>query len=137
MATSTQTDAEFWRGVLTAGTFTAIPRWSGDRVPGTAEYRTAVPDDLLASLRRWTDEAGLPLSSVLLAAHAKVLAALSGEQAVATLRPHAGRHAAAVPAVDRVRLLACADRGHRPGAGGTAGAPGLPRRRVQARAGSG
>ncbi len=39
MATSTQTDAEFWRGVLTAGTFTAIPRWSGDRVPGTAEYR--------------------------------------------------------------------------------------------------
>ncbi|WP_328859769.1 non-ribosomal peptide synthetase [Streptomyces sp. NBC_00306] len=84
MATSTQTDAEFWRGVLTAGTFTAIPRWSGDRVPGTAEYTAAVPDELLASLRRWADEADLPLSSVLLAAHAKVLAALSGEQAVAT-----------------------------------------------------
>ncbi|MER7660170.1 amino acid adenylation domain-containing protein [Streptomyces sp. NPDC096193] len=84
MATSTQTDADFWRGVLTAGTFTAIPRWTGERVPGTAEYRTAVPEDLLTSLRRWADEADLPLSSVLLAAHAKVLSALSGEQEVAT-----------------------------------------------------
>ena len=43
-------------------------------------------------LRRMADELGVPLSSVLLAAHAKVLAALSGEREVAT--GYVGRRAA-------------------------------------------
>ena len=38
----------------------------------------------MAALRRLADELALPLGSVLLAAHAKVLAALSGEREVAT-----------------------------------------------------
>ena len=80
----TEADREFWRGVLGAGGFTAIPRWSLDPATGTAEHEAKIPDDLIAALRRLADELDVPLSSVLLAAHAKVLAALSGEREVAT-----------------------------------------------------
>ena len=46
---------------------------------GVAEHEATIPDDLVAALRRRADELAVPLGSVLLAAHAKVLAALSGE----------------------------------------------------------
>lgn len=75
---------EFWRGVLVAGGFSAIPRWTRDPVPGVVEHEATIPDDLVAALGRLADELAVPLRSVLLAAHAKVLAALSGEREVAT-----------------------------------------------------
>ncbi len=75
---------EFWRGVLVAGGFSAIPRWTRDPVTGVGEHEATIPDDLVAALRRLADEVAVPLRSVLLAAHAKVLAALSGEREVAT-----------------------------------------------------
>ena len=77
-------DREFWRGVLLTGGFTAIPRWSVDPATGTAEHEAKIPDDLIATLRRLAAELEITASSVLLAAHAKVLAALSGERDVAT-----------------------------------------------------
>ncbi|MDQ1035475.1 amino acid adenylation domain-containing protein [Streptomyces sp. V3I8] len=49
-----------------------IPRWAPDPVPGTAEYEVPLPDGLRTE------------PSALLAAHAKVLAALSGEREVVT-----------------------------------------------------
>src|SRR5213076_599719 len=73
---------EFWRGVLLAGGFTALPRWTLEPVPGVGEHEATVPDELVASLRRLANELAVPLSSVLLAAHAKVLGALSGESEV-------------------------------------------------------
>ena len=79
MAASTDTDREFWRGVLMDGGFTAIPRWTRDPVPGVARHEATIPGDLVAALRRRSAELGVPLGSVLLAAHAKVLATLSGE----------------------------------------------------------
>ena len=75
---------DFWHGVLLQCGFTAIPRWSRDPAPGVGEQRAPVPADLTISLRRLADEFAVPLSSVLLAAHAKVLAALSGEHEVTT-----------------------------------------------------
>ena len=75
---------EFWRAVLLAGGATAIPRWTLDPAPGVAEHVTTLDDDLAAVVRRLADELELPLRSVALAAHAKVLAALSGEQDVVT-----------------------------------------------------
>ena len=78
--------------MLAAGGATAVPRWTLDPVPGVGEHEVAVPDDLAAALRRLADELGVPLSSVLLAAHAKVLAALSGERDVVDrLRRRGGR----------------------------------------------
>ena len=75
---------EYWRGVLVAGGFTAIPRWTREPVAGVGEHEARISDDLGAALRRLADELAVPISSVLLTAHAKVLAALSGERAVST-----------------------------------------------------
>ncbi len=106
----TETDRDYWCGVLSEGGSTAIPRWSVDPAPGlipepvegrdlrtstcavpslskgsaqVAMYDAAIPEDLVAASRRRADELNVPFSSMLLAAHAKVLAALSGERNVA------------------------------------------------------
>ena len=83
-AATSEAGREFWRGLLTAGGSTAIPRWSLRPVAGVAGHEAAIPNDLAAALRRRADELAVPLGSVLLAAHAKVLAALSGEPEVVT-----------------------------------------------------
>jgi non-ribosomal peptide synthetase component F len=75
---------EFWRGVLLAGGFTPIPRWTLEPVPGVAAHEAMIPGDLVAGLRERGAELGVPLSSMLLAAHARVLATLSGEAEVVT-----------------------------------------------------
>src|SRR5947207_12063955 len=82
--TTPESGREFWRGVLLAGGFTALPRWTLEPVPGVGEHERRIPDELVAALRRLADELAVPLSSVLLTAHAKVLAALSGEREVST-----------------------------------------------------
>ena len=84
MGLPAETGREFWRGVLVAGGFTAIPRWTLEPATGVAEHEATIRDDLVAALRRLVDELAVPLSSVLLAAHAKVLAMLSGEREVVT-----------------------------------------------------
>ncbi|MER5177304.1 amino acid adenylation domain-containing protein [Streptomyces sp. NPDC002896] len=84
MATRVDADREFWRGVLVAGGSTTIPRWTLHPVPGVGEYEATVPDDVAGAVRRLADDLTVPLDSVLLAAHAKVLAALSGEHEVTT-----------------------------------------------------
>ncbi|MFF3325060.1 amino acid adenylation domain-containing protein [Streptomyces sp. NPDC002889] len=84
MGVHVEADREFWRGVLVAGGFTAIPRWTPDPVQGLAEHEATVPDGVVEALRRLAEELEMPLDPVLLAAHAKVLAVLSGEREVAT-----------------------------------------------------
>ncbi|MFI9722773.1 amino acid adenylation domain-containing protein [Streptomyces sp. NPDC052396] len=61
---------EFWRRVLLEGGFTTVPRWTRTPVPGTAEHRSPLPPG------------PTPGGTQLLAAHAKVLAALTGESEV-------------------------------------------------------
>ncbi|MFJ3662969.1 amino acid adenylation domain-containing protein [Streptomyces sp. NPDC090119] len=80
MGTRVQADREFWSGVLTAGGFTAVPRWAEVPVAGTAEHEVPVPGSVGESVRRL----GVPADALLLAAHAKVLSVLSGEQDVVT-----------------------------------------------------
>src|SRR5437667_4840580 len=82
--TTAERGREFWRGVLLAGGFAALPRWTVEPVAGVGEHEARIPDELVAALRRLADELAVPLSSVLLTAHAKVLGALSGEREVAT-----------------------------------------------------
>ncbi|HET9258438.1 MAG TPA: AMP-binding protein, partial [Pseudonocardiaceae bacterium] len=69
---------------LAGGGFTVIPRWTLNPVAGIAEHEAAIPGDLAAAARQLAAELAMPLRSMLLAAHAKVLAALSGEHEVAT-----------------------------------------------------
>src|SRR3984957_18397781 len=82
--TTSDPDREFWRGVLLAGGSTPIPRWPLTPVAGVGQHAGTIPEDLAAALRQLADEIGVPLSSVLLAVHVKVLAALSGERDVTT-----------------------------------------------------
>jgi amino acid adenylation domain-containing protein len=63
---------------------TPLPRWTLDPVPGVAEHEAAIPGELVEALHQAGDDVVVPFSSVLLAAHAKVLAALSGDSDVAT-----------------------------------------------------
>ncbi|MGW0843686.1 non-ribosomal peptide synthetase [Streptomyces sp. NPDC002787] len=66
---------KYWHEVLTAGGRTVIPRWSTDPVKGVAAYEVDLPEGLLATVDG---------TASLLAAHAKVLATLSGESEVTT-----------------------------------------------------
>ncbi len=85
MALNASTSREFWHGVLAAGSgFTPLPRWTRVPVAGVAAYETPVPAGQATALRRLAEDLAVPLDCVLLTAHAKVLAALSGEQEVTT-----------------------------------------------------
>ena len=84
MGTHVEADREFWSGVLTAGGFTAVPRWVQKPTAGMAAHEAVVPDSVLTAARKLATESKMPLSAVLLAAHAKALSALSGEQDVVT-----------------------------------------------------
>jgi AMP-binding enzyme len=64
--------------------FTVVPRWTLKPVQGISEHEVRIPDELMAASRRLANDLAVPLSSVLLAAHAKVLGALSGEHEVCT-----------------------------------------------------
>ncbi|EHR62038.1 non-ribosomal peptide synthetase [Saccharomonospora cyanea] len=84
MRMSTVSDREYWRTVCETGGRTAVPRWTLDPVAGVAVHEEAVSDDLVTALDRLAGELGVPLRPVLLAAHARVLAALSGDRDVVT-----------------------------------------------------
>ncbi|MFF3501712.1 amino acid adenylation domain-containing protein [Streptomyces sp. NPDC003247] len=84
MATRAVADREFWRGVLTAGGPTTIPRWTLRPVTGVAEHESTVPGDVMEAVRRLAKALAIPVDSVLLAAHTVVVAALSGEREVTT-----------------------------------------------------
>jgi amino acid adenylation domain-containing protein len=85
-AVDTATDAgrAFWSEVLSGGGSTAIPRWAPVPVPGTADLEVTLPDSTRVALRKLAGRLAVPLGSVLLAAHARVLSALSGETEVVT-----------------------------------------------------
>src|SRR2546430_2184871 len=59
--TAAERGREFWRGVLLAGGFTAVPRWTLDPVPGIAEHETKICNEVVAALRRLADELAGPL----------------------------------------------------------------------------
>ncbi len=85
-AVDTATDAGrvFWEQVLSAGGSTTIPRWTPAPVPGSADLEVTLTDSSRVALRKLADRLAVPLGSVLLAAHARVLSALSGETEVVT-----------------------------------------------------
>ncbi|MFI5688106.1 amino acid adenylation domain-containing protein [Streptomyces sp. NPDC051636] len=77
-------DRDFWRSVLTRGGVTTIPRWSLTAESGVAAHETEIPEEVMTAAHRLADDMAVPISSVLLTAHAKVLAALTGEHEVTT-----------------------------------------------------
>ncbi|MFJ4805381.1 non-ribosomal peptide synthetase [Streptomyces murinus] len=84
MGTRVEADREFWQRVLTAGGVTAVPRWVREPAAGSAEHEMPVPEEVARAVRELVGRQGVPVSALLLAAHAKVLATLSGEPEVVT-----------------------------------------------------
>src|SRR5438876_730932 len=71
-----------WRCEMSG--FTVVPRWTLNPVPGIGEHEVWIPAELTAASQRLANDSALPVSSVVLTAHAKVLGALSGEHEVCT-----------------------------------------------------
>ncbi|MBP2368912.1 non-ribosomal peptide synthetase [Pseudonocardia parietis] len=69
----------YWTRVLHTGGATAAPRWTTDPRPGTAVHDEPLPPGALAAVAAATDAGP---DAALLAAHAAVLAALSGDAEV-------------------------------------------------------
>ena len=69
--------------------FTAVPRWTLGPVPGAAEHEARIPVELATALLRLASGT-VPLTALLLTAHAKVLGALAGEHEVCTGYASAG-----------------------------------------------
>ncbi|MDL5158360.1 non-ribosomal peptide synthetase [Actinomycetospora termitidis] len=68
-----------WRAVLASGA-TALARWAGgSAAAGSGSHVEPVPADLAAVVRRVAHDHGVGVGAVVLAAHARVLAALTGE----------------------------------------------------------
>lgn len=81
----TPASREFWKGVLAAGAAVPIARWASQ--PARSEvgsHRRLLPTGLVTSLTRAAAELDVPTSALLIAAHAKVLRALTGEREVVT-----------------------------------------------------
>ncbi len=76
----------FWRELLDESSISTVPRLplpKGDEdVPETAVHQTILSADQVARLNQVAQLAGVPLKSVLLAAHLKVLGYVSGRQDV-------------------------------------------------------
>ncbi|HEU0192612.1 MAG TPA: Pls/PosA family non-ribosomal peptide synthetase [Gaiellales bacterium] len=76
--------AEVDRNPEPADGFGRIPRWTLEPAAGVDEHRSAVPHEVTAAARRLADEIAVPLSTVVHAAHARVLGMLTGEREVMT-----------------------------------------------------
>ncbi|MEU9399905.1 amino acid adenylation domain-containing protein [Streptomyces sp. NPDC048242] len=84
MEAHVEADRDFWTRILTAGGRTQVPRWTGDPASGVAEYEVPLPGALADAVHALARELQVPFDTLLSAVHAKVLAALSGEQDVVT-----------------------------------------------------
>src|SRR5262249_40373673 len=73
---------EFWHDVLLAGGVTTIPRWTSHPARGVGEIEVKIPESCARVLREFAGTMKSTLHAVLLAAHARVLAALTGEREV-------------------------------------------------------
>src|SRR4051812_26205981 len=116
------------RPVDPAGTATRLPRWTLEPRPGVAGHEVVVPAAVSAGLRRL----GLPVGCTVLAAHGRVLAALTGEaDVVAGWVPHPGEAPRALPLSMRAgswRALVRGAPGGPPGAAPRRGTPPGPAR---------
>jgi acyl carrier protein len=81
-AALTESGRAYWQGMLAAGGSTTVPRRALNPVPGVADHEMPISRDTVVAARRLACDLGVPLRTVLLAAHASVLAVLSGERDV-------------------------------------------------------
>lgn len=84
MITQREQSRQYWLNALSAGGSTTIPRWTLNPISAVLEHEEKVSDALASALRALSDEGSMPIETVVLAAHAKVLAAMTGQANVTT-----------------------------------------------------
>ena len=80
----TPVSREYWLSVLDGLAPTRVPRWSEDPDEGIGTVRRVIPEDMQVALERMAVCQAVPLATLVLAAHIKVLGVLSGEREVTT-----------------------------------------------------
>ncbi len=85
-AVASEETRRFWAGKLEGATAQRLPRWPKAMCEGGPEQKrgpeVAIPDQSLAALRALAQAAGVPLKTVLLAAHQHVMGTLYGQNDV-------------------------------------------------------
>jgi amino acid adenylation domain-containing protein/non-ribosomal peptide synthase protein (TIGR01720 family) len=93
-AVASSESAAFWRGVVQGAPLAALPAREGGDAPApdaAPHLWIEIPAPTAAGLRRAAEDAGVPLKTVLLAAHLRVLSLWSGEDDVVTGYVTSGR----------------------------------------------
>ncbi len=87
-ALANENQREFWKRQLEGIPFTQLPRQPSavkQKVPGRiAKIDTVLPESVTQGLRKLSNQLGVPLKTVLLAIHMRLLAFCSGEEEVVT-----------------------------------------------------
>ena len=87
-ALGSQACRDFWIRKMRHSNRTILPRWPSAQKTRSARkvrvHEVALPPEASGRLRQLSQVAGVPLKSVLLAAHVRVLSLLTGEQSVLT-----------------------------------------------------
>ena len=86
---------QFWRQWLYGSSVITVPRLHTQREPETHMFNLPVTPELSDALKRTAREAGVPIKSVLLAAHLRVLNQLGGQEDIVTGMVSHGRPEAA------------------------------------------
>ena len=84
---------QFWQDVLAPGAAGPLPRWDAPagQGEGVLMHPVPLPDGLSDQLRKLASALSVPVKNVLMAVHAKVIAALTGQDEVLTGYEHSGR----------------------------------------------
>ena len=89
MTTQREQSSRYWHNALSTGGSTTIPRWTLNPTSAVLEHKEKVSDALASALRALSNKGSMPIETVMLAAHAKVLAAMTGK----AIAPRASRRA--------------------------------------------
>ncbi|MBO3458681.1 non-ribosomal peptide synthetase [Aetokthonos hydrillicola Thurmond2011] len=75
---------EFWQEQLTGIPFTRLPRIPGIKKPGLGKINVTLNEEIAQNLRLLARELGIPIKTILLAVHLRLLAFCAGENEVVT-----------------------------------------------------
>ena len=93
-ALASDEDRKFWENVMADSQFTAVPRWKAQIEQERADvciHEVPLPEGLSDKIIQLAGKLAVPVKNVLMAAHIRVLSALSGSRDVMTGYEHSGR----------------------------------------------
>jgi amino acid adenylation domain-containing protein len=90
-AVRSEDDRRYWAAQLAGAPRSALPRWPRHAVRGKRTFKSPFPLSLSAELWRFARTAGVPLKTVLLAGHCRMLSWFTGQEEIVTGLVNNGR----------------------------------------------